>query len=82
MAEVAARLRVSEVTVYRRISDGTLAAVRLGAHGPIRVPATALKHFLVLAHERAGSADAPRTASAAVEAPAHAGHLNHQEVAA
>ena len=49
VAEIAAHLRVSEPTVYRRIADGTLAAVRLGAAGPIRVPVAALRQFLVLA---------------------------------
>ena len=57
VAEVAARLRVSEPTVYRRIADGTLAAVRLGAAGPIRIPVAELRDFLVLAS--AANAQAP-----------------------
>ena len=46
--EVAERLRVSPATVYRRVHDATLPALRIGEHGPIRIPVAALKHFLVL----------------------------------
>jgi excisionase family DNA binding protein len=48
-AEVALRLGVSKITVYRRISDGSLPAVRLGGNGastPLRVPAGAVEAWL------------------------------------
>jgi excisionase family DNA binding protein len=48
-AEVALRLDVSKVTIYRRIADGSLPAVRLGgntASTPLRVPEQALKAWL------------------------------------
>ena len=76
--EVAERLRVSPATVYRRVHDATLPALRIGEHGPIRIPATALKHFLVLAQVPL-EGDSPlsalaRTGSPAVEAgSAHGG---------
>jgi integrase len=43
VAEFAARLRVSEPTVYRRVADGTLPVVRLSDNGAIRIPASALE---------------------------------------
>jgi excisionase family DNA binding protein len=41
VSEVAARLRVSKMTIYQLVHAGTLDAVRIGT--AIRVPATALK---------------------------------------
>jgi excisionase family DNA binding protein len=35
--EVAARLRCSRASVYRRVADGQLGAFRLGATGPLRI---------------------------------------------
>lgn len=44
--EVAGRLRQSVQTVRRKIALGELDAVRLGAHGPLRVPVDALDSHL------------------------------------
>ena len=45
--EVAERLRVSRPTVYRRIAEGSLPAVRLGdGFGPLRVDARELDDWL------------------------------------
>jgi excisionase family DNA binding protein len=38
VAEVAQTLGLSEATVYRRVSDGSLPVVRLSEHGAIRIP--------------------------------------------
>lgn len=46
VAEVARRLRQSEDTTRRKIGDGTIEAVRLGEHGPLRVPEEALAAHL------------------------------------
>jgi excisionase family DNA binding protein len=46
VAELARELRVSEPTVYRRIHDGSIVAVRLGACGPLRIPRDSLETFL------------------------------------
>ncbi len=44
VAEVAARLRCSPVTVYRRIHDGSIPAVRIGNDvGLLRIPARELE---------------------------------------
>jgi excisionase family DNA binding protein len=48
-AEVAARLGVSKITVYRRIADGSIPATRLGRDGastPLRVSEQALERWL------------------------------------
>lgn len=40
-------LRVSPTTIYRRIADGVLPAVRVGREsGPLRIPVDALDRFL------------------------------------
>lgn len=44
--EVAARLKVTEVTVRRYISAGRIAAVRVTDHGPLRVHARDLERLL------------------------------------
>jgi excisionase family DNA binding protein len=46
--EVAARLRVSKPTVYRRIWDGILPAVRVGNSptSPLRIPSDELEAWL------------------------------------
>jgi excisionase family DNA binding protein len=44
--EVADRLRVSRVHVYRAVWRGALEAVRIGEAGPLRVPAQALESFI------------------------------------
>jgi excisionase family DNA binding protein len=46
VAEVAAELRLTRESVYRRIQSGALAAVRVGVHGPLRVPVDALEEHL------------------------------------
>ncbi len=72
VAEFAARLRVSEPTVYRRVADGTLPVVRLTENGAIRIPADALDEFARPSEPSAGSA-ADRSTEAAVEPRAHGG---------
>ena len=48
VAEAAERLRVSKPTIYRRIGDGTLPAVRLGnAFGPLRILEDELEAWLL-----------------------------------
>ncbi len=51
-AQVATRLGVSRVTVYRRVWDGSLPAFRVGDTGPLRVEADAVEQLLrpALAH--------------------------------
>ncbi len=44
--EVARRLRLSDLTVYRRVWDGTLPAVRLSERGALRIPAAELERLL------------------------------------
>lgn len=45
--EVARALRVSRGTVYRRIKDGSLLAVRLGnGFGPLRIPERELHELI------------------------------------
>jgi len=46
VAEVARRLRQSQDTIRRKIAAGELEAVRLGEHGPLRVPEEALAAHL------------------------------------
>jgi excisionase family DNA binding protein len=61
VAEVADELRLTRESVYRRIQAGEIAAVRLGVHGPLRVPADALEQHLRPALE-------PRRADVATQA--------------
>lgn len=56
--EVARRLRQSRVTIRRKVAAGELEAVRLGDHGPLRIPEDALT-----AHMRPTSSAAPETAA-------------------
>ena len=67
VSEVAARLRVSAPTVYRRVQDGTLPAVRLSQHGVIRIPSSALEFDSPASRAADGSYEA------AVEPRAHGG---------
>jgi excisionase family DNA binding protein len=47
VSEVARRLRVSRPTIYRRISEGQLPAIRVGNDsGPLRVPERELDAWL------------------------------------
>ena len=46
VAEVARRLRQSEDTIRRKIAAGDISAVRLGEHGPLRIPEDALAAHL------------------------------------
>ena len=72
VAETARTLGLSEATVYRRVSDGSLPVLRLSEHGAIRIPASAIT--AEFAHRGESHASAPRTASeVAVEPPAHGG---------
>ncbi len=71
VAETARALGLSEATVYRRVSDGSLPVLRLSAHGAIRIPVSVLDEF---ARPSESLARAPRTAfEAAVDPPAHEG---------
>ncbi|MEO5576785.1 MAG: helix-turn-helix domain-containing protein [Gaiellaceae bacterium] len=45
-AQVANRLGVSRVTVYRRVWDGSLPAFRVGETGPLRFEADAVERLL------------------------------------
>jgi len=70
VGEVAARLRVSRPTVYRRIAAGEIPVLRLGSgpRAPLRVDGAELETWLC------DLARAPQAAeSVAVEAPAHGG---------
>ena len=44
--EVAERLGVSRVTVYRRVWDGSLPALRVGEAGPLRFEPEAVERLL------------------------------------
>ena len=66
VAEAARTLGLSEDTIYRRVADGSLPALRLTAHGAIRIPRTAVE----------SPARAPRSGTTpAVEAQAHGGSI-------
>jgi excisionase family DNA binding protein len=43
--EVSSLLRVSAPTIYRRCADGQLPHIRIGDHGPIRIPAGELERL-------------------------------------
>jgi excisionase family DNA binding protein len=43
--EVSSLLRVSAPTIYRRCADGQLPHIRVGDHGPIRIPASQLERL-------------------------------------
>jgi excisionase family DNA binding protein len=45
-SEVARLLRCSRGSIYRRISNGTVPAVRLDEHGPLLVPRRELENRL------------------------------------
>ena len=49
--EVAAALRVGRRTVYRKIANGEIRAVRVGSgtHAPLRIPSSELGRVLELA---------------------------------
>jgi excisionase family DNA binding protein len=47
VAEVADRLRLTRLSVYRRIEAGVLPALRIGERGPIRVRLEAVEALLV-----------------------------------
>jgi excisionase family DNA binding protein len=55
VGEAADLLRLSPLTVYRRVWDGSLPSVRLSEHGAIRIPRDAIE----------SPARAPRTGHAA-----------------
>ena len=75
VSEVARRLRVHEATIYRRVSAGEIPALRLGEHGPLRIPADEFEAWL---HGR--PARAPRTGpEPAVEPRAHGGADTEEE---
>jgi excisionase family DNA binding protein len=46
VAEAARRLRQSPVSVYRRVADGQLPALRVGEKGPLRIEEEALERLL------------------------------------
>jgi excisionase family DNA binding protein len=43
--EVSSLLRVSAPTIYRRCADGQLPHIRVGDHGPIRIPTSQLERL-------------------------------------
>jgi excisionase family DNA binding protein len=43
--ETAKKLRVSAPTIYRRCADGQLPHIRVGDHGPIRIPTGELERL-------------------------------------
>ncbi len=45
-AQVASRLGVSRVTIYRRVWDGSLPALRVGETGPLRFEPEAVERLL------------------------------------
>ncbi len=45
-AQVANRLGVSRVTIYRRVWDGSLPALRVGETGPLRFEPEAVERLL------------------------------------
>ena len=68
--QVARRLNVSKPTVYGRISDGWIPALRIGdGCGPIRVPERELSRVLRESLERAAG---PSSSSATAVEPASA----------
>ena len=46
VADAAKRLNVSRPTIYRRISEGSLPALRIGTGGPLRIDAVELECWL------------------------------------
>ncbi len=72
--EAARLLRQSRDTVRRKIHAGEIAAVRLGVHGPLRVPADALEQHLRPALE-------PRRADVAALANGRGSPLPSRETA-
>jgi excisionase family DNA binding protein len=53
--EVAKELRLAPISVHRRIKDGQLQAVKLGAarSSPVRVDAAELERYLEMSRKRA-----------------------------
>jgi excisionase family DNA binding protein len=79
VAEFAERLRLSAPTVYRRVQDGTIPAVRLTETGAIRIPRDVIESRAVPASgSREAPACAPRTSPGAEtgEPLAHGGGPN------
>jgi excisionase family DNA binding protein len=44
--EVAQRLRLHRISIYRAVERGELAAYRLGGNGPLRIPEAAIADYL------------------------------------
>ncbi|MFN2467036.1 MAG: helix-turn-helix domain-containing protein [Gaiellaceae bacterium] len=65
VAEAAAALRLSAASVYRRIADGEIRAVRLGTgpSPPLRIPATELRALVNGDGRAAGSVTEDRAAA-------------------
>jgi excisionase family DNA binding protein len=57
VAEAARRLKQSQDTIRRKIATGALEAVRLGEHGPLRVPEEAIAEHLRPASSARASTD-------------------------
>jgi excisionase family DNA binding protein len=68
VAEIAQRMRVSKMTVYRLVHSGELPAVRFGRS--FRVQRAAVEELIRTAHYKAGRA-AAEAHPAATAAPAH-----------
>lgn len=61
VAEAASLLNLSEQTIYRRVWDGSLPALRLSENGAIRIPRAALRP----GEEKVGASPGPPVHSAA-----------------
>lgn len=48
VGQAARILNVSMATIWRRLKDGTIPAVRIGNSGPVRIPRSALDELLEL----------------------------------
>ena len=78
VAAAARWLNVSKPTVYRRIAEGQIPAVRIGAtFGPLRIPLTELRQWLYQPAEspaeRYGSPALPPVSRAQSSPQAHGG---------
>jgi len=79
VAEVARRLRQSEDTIRRKIGDGTIEAVRLGEHGPLRVPEEALADHLRPASSAQANPEHPSLRAGPLAGSARALNADHEE---
>jgi excisionase family DNA binding protein len=76
--EAAARLRQSRPTLYRKIEQGVIGAVRLGDRGPLRIPEDELEAHLRPASS-ARAADGAGLAGPGAARALDAGDHDHRE---